>query len=715
MKGILDFVFDPKGGGKAYSDIILSPTIPETWLWIAVACCLLLASYSIAFRIKGSVLRLVIALFIIACLANPILVQEKRESQKDIALLFIDDSPSQNISNRTQQLQQAEEIIDQHAQHLKNEIEVKTVRLSEVNHGSKHLGRSDLLAALKKSINDIPTAQLAASIIITDGLGHDLPTRDMLDKTNPKYLNAPIHVLLTGSDQEVDRRVSIVDAPTYGLVGEDSQLSFIVEQQASPSAPQYAQVTIEADGQRPKRMNVPVGEKQIVSLPLERRGRMTVAVTVDAIPNEISQSNNEVALSINAVRDRLRVLLVSGVPHPGERTWRNLLKSDPSVDLVHFTILRPPEKQDDTPVQELSLIAFPTRELFQTKLHEFDLVVFDRYRRRGVLPSIYLRNIVKYVEQGGALLEIGGPSYASPYSLYRTALGDILPGEPNGSITQQPFKPQLTEDGLRHPVTARLPKGPLVALNDDVRWGRWLRQINVDAVGGDILMKGVDEHPLLVLDRVKKGRVAQLFSDQIWLWARGYEGGGPYAELIRRLSHWLMKEPELEENDLKAEIKGNRLFVKMRSLVPLEAIVKVRGPDGVAFDLPLRHLSNGRYEGEKKLPSPGLYHVDNGNEEILASQDQGQVLEWQKLTASSIPLSPLVNASNGSSRYIEDGLPDLKKISSTRNTSGHDWIGLKNNHAFTITGVTFVNLLDGAIAAILAGFLILLCWRRESR
>ena len=100
-------------------------------------------------------------------------------------------------------------------------------------------------------------------------------------------------------------------------------------------------------------------------------------------------------MQINGVRDRLRVLLVSGEPHAGERTWRNLLKSDASVDLVHFTILRPPEKQDGVPVDELSLIAFPTRELFIEKIEDFDLIIFDRYRRRGILPSLYLENIAQ--------------------------------------------------------------------------------------------------------------------------------------------------------------------------------------------------------------------------------------------------------------------------------------------------------------------------------
>ena len=127
-------------------------------------------------------------------------------------------------------------------------------------------------------------------------------------------------------------------------------------------------------------------------------------------------------VSIDGVRDKLRVLLVSGEPHAGERTWRNLLKSDASVDLVHFTILRPPEKQDGTPINELSLIAFPTRELFQQKINEFQLIIFDRYARQGVLPIIYFDNIARYVRDGGAVLVAAGPDYASPTSIWRTPL-----------------------------------------------------------------------------------------------------------------------------------------------------------------------------------------------------------------------------------------------------------------------------------------------------
>jgi hypothetical protein len=137
---------------------------------------------------------------------------------------------------------------------------------------------------------------------------------------------------------------------------------------------------------------------------LDRGGMNVLQFELAEEAGELTTRNNSAIVQINGVRDRLSVLLVSGEPNAGQRTWRNLLKSDPAVDLVHFTILRPPDRHDGVPVNELSLIAFPTRELFVDKIDEFDLIIFDRYRRRGILPNSYFSNIARYVAEGGALL-----------------------------------------------------------------------------------------------------------------------------------------------------------------------------------------------------------------------------------------------------------------------------------------------------------------------
>jgi len=216
--------------------------------------------------------------------------------------------------------------------------------------------------------------------------------------------------------------------------------------------------------------------------------RLSQGALVAAGPAELTLQNNRAVVTVSGVRDRLRVLLVSGEPHAGERVWRNLLKADPSVDLVHFTILRPPDKQDATPINELSLIAFPSRELFQEKLRSFDLVVFDRYSERGVLPLVYFQNLASYVQDGGALLVSSGPEFAGIESIYRTPLSQVLPVQPTGQIVTQPFKPNLTPDGLAHPVTRELP-----GRNQEKAapsWGPWFRILGANKVSGQTVMAG---------------------------------------------------------------------------------------------------------------------------------------------------------------------------------------------------------------------------------
>ena len=273
---------------------------------------------------------------------------------------------------------------------------------------------------------------------------------------------------------------------------------------------------------------MPVGQDTVIRLPVAHEGENLIELAAAPGPAELTLQNNHAVVTVSGIRDRLRVLLVSGEPHAGERVWRNLLKADPSVDLVHFTILRPPDKQDATPISELSLIAFPTRELFSEKLGSFDLVVFDRYKERGILPLAYFQNIANYVQDGGALLISSGPEMAGPESIYRTPLSQVLPAQPTGQVVTGGFRPRVTPEGKAHPVTRELPGQGQD--NAAPTWGRWFRIIGANKLAGQTVMAGDAGRPLLVLDQVGKGRVAELMSDQIWLWARGFEGGGPQAE-----------------------------------------------------------------------------------------------------------------------------------------------------------------------------------------
>jgi hypothetical protein len=457
---------------------------------------------------------------------------------------------------------------------------------------------------------------------------------------------------------------------------------------------------------------VPVDRDVKVAVPIDHGGPNVIELEVEPGPQELTLENNRAVVVINGVRDRLRVLLVSGEPHAGERVWRNILKSDPSVDLVHFTILRPPEKQDGTPIRELSLIAFPTAELFDRKLDEFDLIIFDRYNRLGVIPQAYLDNVVRYVRNGGAFLEAAGPSFGTPLSLSRTPLASILPTEPTGDVFEEGFKARVTDVGRRHPVTEDLPGEG--APGAEPTWGRWFRQVQARVHHGVAVMTGDHGDPLLVLDRVGKGRVAQLLSDQMWFWARGFEGGGPQAELLRRLAYWLMKEPDLEENDLRAMIEGDRLVVTRQSLEPDDRPVTVTAPDGSKKNLDLSAESGGRSTGSMQIDEMGLYRVTDGTRNALAAAGPLNPKEFADVRTTPDKLAPVVAATGGGIFWASTGrIPDVRRVSPGRAAAGANWMGLRANGDYTVTGFSEMPLLPGIAALLLIVGGLLAAWHRE--
>ncbi|MFQ5466984.1 MAG: hypothetical protein ACE5DS_02505, partial [Kiloniellaceae bacterium] len=576
-----------------------------------------------------------------------------------------------------------------------------------------------LFTALGTALSKVPRQRVGGIFVVSDGQVHDTP-----DTLETLGVDAPVHLLLTGTENEGDRRLTIRRAPTFGIVDRAMALTVIVEDLGQPESDRdgrLAQVVVRRNGREDQRLMVPVGVEREIPFTLDHRGPSVLEVEVEPGPRELTLANNRAAIEVNGVRERLRVLLVSGEPHAGERAWRNILKSDPSVDLVHFTSLRPPEKQDGTPIRELSLIAFPTRELFEIKLDEFDLIIFDRYRRRGVLPSLYLQNIADYVERGGALLEAVGPTFATPLSLYRTPLGRVLPGEPTGAVFEQGYRPRITALGKRHPVTAELPGertdpaapgGP----EPGPSWGRWFRQVDADATSGAIVMSGVDDRPLLILDRVGKGRVAQILSDHIWLWARGFEGGGPQAELLRRIAHWLMREPDLEEESLRAHVSAGALNVTRRSLAPEVPEIQVIAPSGARRTLRLEPDKAGRAVGSMTAEEPGLYRISDGRKTALAAVGPINPREFRDVRSSAEILGPLVEASGGAvMRLAETPTPRVRKVAPTRDRHGRGWLGVVANGSYVVTGASQAPLLPPLVllALILGG--AILAWYREGR
>ena len=691
-----------------------APLLPWTAIALLGAASVLALGLGLLRRARGLVWRAIALAILLAALVNPSAVEEQRSPQRDIAIVVVDDSPSQRIGDRQRATETAlASLKDRLAR--ERDLDLRVIRA-----GKPQLGAGDdgtrLFSALDRAMSEVPRQRLAGVVMITDGQVHDVPSGDA--KALREAVGAPLHVLLSGQPDEGDRRLVVNQAPSFGLVGKELKLTIRVEDlaESSPKKPQggnsQARVTWRKDGGTPHPVIVPVDRDVALPITIDHGGPNVIELEVEPGAQELTLDNNRAVVVVNGVRDRLRVLLVSGEPHAGERVWRNILKSDPSVDLVHFTILRPPEKQDGTPIRELSLIAFPIRELFDVKLDEFDLIIFDRYSRRGVIPQAYLENVARYVRNGGAFLEAAGPSFGTPLSLARTPLGTILPTEPTGDVFEEGFKAQITDIGRRHPVTEELSGAG--APGSEPTWGRWFRQVEAHVHHGTTLMSGDHGDPLLVLDRVGKGRVAQLLSDQMWFWARGFEGGGPEAELLRRLAYWLMKEPDLEENDLRAVVEGDRLTITRQSLEPDDHPVTVTAPDGSTRSLTLSPDTGGRSIGSLPIGEMGLYRVSDGNRTALAAAGPLNPTEFADVRTTPEKLTPVVEATGGGIFWVGSGtIPEIRRVSPDRAAAGRNWMGLRANGDYTVTGFSEVPLLPGIAALMLIVGGLLAAWRRE--
>ena len=681
---------------QAYAALRFDPALPWWALGALAALCALALLPAALRRARGTAWRGLAFLVLLAWLSGPRLIRETRDTLPDIALLVVDQTASMQVGDRAALRDAARARLQEQASHMPD-LELRTVEVPEAGHDG-----TALFAAIDRALADIPRARLSGIVALTDGQVHDIPAAPPA---------VPIHVLIPAKGEETDRRLRIIEAPSFGVVGKDVTLRVAVDDLGAPPGG-TARLTLRRDGEAPVVQDVPVGREVEVSLPITRAGPTIAELQAAPLPGEVSTLNNRAIIEVNGVRDRLRVLLVSGEPHAGERTWRRLLKADPAVDLVHFTILRPPERDDMTPLNELALIAFPVRELFQVKIKEFDLIILDRFQNRGILPPTYLRNIADYVRQGGGLLLSAGPEFTGATSLAATPLGGVLPARPTpGSEVDGAFRPQVTALGTRHPVTEALPGW---SASGTPAWGDWYRRINVAGNALQPVMATPDGAPLLLLDHVDQGRIAMLLSDQIWLWSRGHEGGGPQAELLRRIAHWLMKEPALDEEALRARLEGGQLLIDRRTLGDgPPGDVTVTAPDGAATRVPLAPGAAGRSSVTLPATALGVWQVSDGTRQAFAAATDANPRETADLRATATLLSPVVRASGGSIRFAAAGTPELRRTEPGRDASGAGWIGLPRRHDHVVTGLDAIPLLPPWAALPLLLGLVLAAWQRE--
>ena len=684
--------------------VSFAPLLPAYVVWAAFGLAVLISIVLLLARSRGAPMRALALGLLVLALANPSLTREDRDPIPSVAAVIVDKSPSQNFGDRRAQTEAARQALVERLKHIPG----LEVRVAEAGAADGETDGTRLFSALSATLSDVPPDRIAGAILITDGRVHDVPADAAV-----LGFAAPVHALITGHSDEIDRRVVLTQTPRFGIVNQSQTLGFRVEDQGGKAG--TAQVTVRRDGEVLEQRVVSVGTNVRVTVPIPHAGANIVEVEAAPLEGELTLVNNRAVISIDGVRDKLRVLLVSGEPHAGERTWRNLLKSDASVDLVHFTILRPPEKQDGTPINELSLIAFPTRELFQQKISEFQLIIFDRYARQGLLPMVYFDNIEKYVRDGGAVLIAAGPDYASPTSLWRTPLDAILPAEPSGDITEQPFRATLTDAGKRHPVTRGLEGSD----SDPPHWSQWFRLVDIKRSDGTSVMQGPDGKPLLVLAHEGEGRVALMLSDQIWLWARGYQGGGPHLDLLRRLSHWLMKQPELEEEALRLIVKGRDISVERQTMADNVNEVTLTSPTGVTRTLNLQPVEPGVWRAGVTANELGLWQATDGKLTALTNVGPANPREFAQVTSTIDVLSPLTNATGGDSRRLADGTSlDVPRVVAVRTSStfkGDDWIGLKMRDLSVVRGIGVLPVFTGLIGLLLLVGSLALTWAREGR
>src|SRR6202158_1905732 len=683
--------------------IAFTPLVPSLVLWIALAAIVVIASLLLLGRPRGAAVRILALALILLALANPSFTREDREPLSSVAAVVIDKSPSQNFGDRTGETVKAQEALLDSLKKI-NGLEV---RLVEAGQADGETDGTRLFGALSSVLSDVPVDRVAGAFLITDGRVHDIPAN-----AAGLGFQAPVHALITGRKDERDRRIAISAAPRFGIVGQAQTITYRLDDQGVTG--ERAKVVVRRDGEVINERTVLSGQTVNVEIDIKHAGPNIVEIEASPLDNELTLVNNRAVVAIDGVRDKWGVLLASGEPHSGERTWRNLLKSDASVDLVHFTILRPPEKQDGTPINELSLIAFPTRELFQQRINDFQLIIFDRYARQGVLPIAYFDNIARYVRAGGAVLVSAGPDYASTTSIWRTPLDSVLPAEPVG-VTEKPYYAHLSDAGKRHPVT----RGLEGSGSEPPHWSRFFRTVETRNATSAPVMTGADGKPLLLLSRFGEGRVALLLSDHIWLWARGYEGGGPHLDLLRRMSHWLMKQPDLDEEALRLRTQGKDLVVLRQTMADSVSPVTVTSPSGATQELTLSASEPGTWRSTIPANELGLWQGTHRTPEGPIKCGPTQPQEMSEVTSTTEMLKPLAQATGGDARRVVDGssieLPRIVPVRASGVFRGDGWMGVKMRDASVVKGVGVLPLFAGLLALLLVRGAFAATWLREGR
>jgi uncharacterized membrane protein len=407
---------------------------------------------------------------------------------------------------------------------------------------------------------------LGAVIVISDGIDTGRIDKGPLDaqtRAAIQALGAPVHTVGIGENSLRDLSVAAVMADEFAFVRTPVTIEAVVRQHGLPD--RQVDVTLVRDGRpvatRAVVLRGPSSEEKVsFDWVPDRPGTVVFQIATPVLLGEALSTNNSQLFTVKVIRDRVRVLHVSGRPSWDQRFLRAMLRRDPNVDLVSFFILRTESDEQPWNRNELSLIPFPTYEIFEDQLHSFDLVIFQNfnYGPYGVAP--YLSGLRDYVEQGGAMAMIGGELSFAAGGYGETPLQDVLPVDlprADAAMTGDAFKPRLTTEGRVHPITSLL----LDPRDNEARWARLppldgLNQVQRLRPGAlpllvhpTLRIEGGKPAPVLVVAEPGKGRTLALLSDTAWRWGIVAAGEGDDGRAFQRFwenaIRWLVRDPAL--------------------------------------------------------------------------------------------------------------------------------------------------------------------------
>ncbi len=671
----------------------------ESTFLISLIFILILALY-FYFYLKNFFLRIFIFLILLILVFNPLINSMRKLHHKDILIVMYDKTQSVIETKKIDQLIKVKKnikdiIVDE------EKLEIVEIEVNNLNNKDGKI-QTKIITNVQKAFQKLEKNRVAGVIIVTDGIIHDL------DKIEEDFIDIPIHFFLLGNKNERDRSIITENIPEYAVVGKPIDFMFKI---IDENFQEEVSASFILDGMQILTKTFITNINHQIKLPINHAGENLLEIKINNHPNEITFANNYKVFKINGIHEKLRVMLISGEPNMGLRNWRNILNSDPSIELLHFTILRPPSKRDLTPVKELALIPFPSQELFSADISKFSLIILDQYTLQGILPKKYLDNIVDYVIGGGAILNISGQEYLSDRSLLNSSLVNILPTRPEEFFIG-PFLPSLTELGKRHPITNTLEK----AFKEN-KWGKWFSFIKANKISGQTLMSA-NKYPLLIINEVSQGRVAQILSDQSWVWNKDRENKGPLVELLRNTIHWLLKTPELQENYLNVIKNNNFITLNLNSLNEGDTSAIITSPSGENLFVLMKDNKNGSLFGKFESTEYGKFNIkvnDIEKDFFIGITDSK---ELEKVSSSSFLINSFFEKNKQylySITWLGDSIPKIVKVFNKNNIAGSNWVGLLEKKVQK--NDTFINkeLINWSLIMPLLLLLLFMCWYRENR